>query len=85
MTTTTSGTGSPTASSDNKDDNAKVMAEFAAAMMRAIKAYNSKDAKHDLQMRIGKNILIVPALKYKSGVPFEGGGRCCECYSTQNN
>ena len=35
----------------DKDDNAKVMAEFAAAMMRAIKGYS--DAEHNLQLRIG--------------------------------
>ena len=41
--------------SSDKDDNAKVMAEFAAAMMRAIKAYS--DTEHNLQLRIGKNQL----------------------------
>ena len=49
----TAGLGSlqPQTSTFDKDDNAKVMAEFAAAMMRAIKAYS--DAEHNLQLRIG--------------------------------
>ena len=61
----TAGLGSlqPQTSTFDKDDNAKVMAEFAAAMMRAIKAYS--DAEHNLQLRIGtRNSRIFPSFTY---------------------
>ena len=46
----------------DKDDNAKVMAEFAAAMMRAIKGYS--DAEHNLQLRIGMCVYILNNMRF---------------------